>query len=396
MEWVLRKQFRLFVTVAALIMLAACIVENINHRFWLYDFQVYYKAAQAMISGKQVYGIAFDLGSGYYKYSPFTALLYAPLSLLPYNVACFIQYAIISVACVYLLITVFELINKYLFNNDLSNKAGKILFTVFVCFAIHIMRELHMGNINFLLLLALLLAIKYVIKGKYVIAALLMALVIITKPFFVLLLAPVFLHKYYKVILFVAGFIVLFIILPGLFIGFQRDIELHKEWLHTMIGHADSFPSPNTLDAIIKKYLFDSNNGLVQYVLIAAAYIAYFILFYVLKPNKNGRGIGNLLIEWFTLIALMPTLFRTDTQHFLLTAPLLVFICSYLYSYKSPFIAIVFGLFVLMYDTNSTDLWGRDLSGRINEMGLLGVSNILLIGLALIIYFRQLRSGPVS
>src|SRR5690348_10815828 len=111
-----------FLIFATTLLVLIFTIENINHRFWLNDFKVYYGAAQALMHGEQVYGVAFALGSGYYKYSPFTAILFVPLALLPYKAASVIQYFLLAGVILILFHVVWNLVNGYLFNDQVTNK----------------------------------------------------------------------------------------------------------------------------------------------------------------------------------------------------------------------------------------------------------------------------------
>ena len=81
------------------------------------------------------------------------------------------------------------------------------------------------------------------------------------------------------------------------------------------------------------------------------------------------------------LLALIPNLFRTNSEHFLSTAPLLAFIVFFIASRKKFWLIPVMVVLIFFYGANSTDLLGRDLSDRLFSMGLLGLSNLLLIAL---------------
>ena len=89
---------RKFILYSALIFAAIFVVENINHRFWLNDFRVYYLAAKALIAGEQVYGVSFGLGTGFFKYSPMTLLLFTPYTIVSIQVANIIHF-IINASC---------------------------------------------------------------------------------------------------------------------------------------------------------------------------------------------------------------------------------------------------------------------------------------------------------
>jgi len=117
--------------------------------------------------------------------------------------------------------------------------------------------------------------------------------------------------------------------------GIGKDIELHKQWLNTMLLHADGFPSPNTIDALIRCYLSKAVN--FQYIIMFLL-LSLYVFFTRMNIIKNGEdekaGRVSFIMEWFILIALMPSLFKTDNQHFLMSLPIILFILIYLFSNK--------------------------------------------------------------
>ena len=109
---------KFFIVFVALACLAIFVFENINHRFWLNDFKVYYGGATALLNGEQVYGVLYSLGSGYYKYSPFTALLAIPFCLFNFNTAAIFQFFILSFSIILLF---FEYLTRFCYQNDTEN-----------------------------------------------------------------------------------------------------------------------------------------------------------------------------------------------------------------------------------------------------------------------------------
>src|SRR5689334_15868891 len=107
------KPYLPFIVFAAIIFAAVFTVEKINGRFWLNDFRVYYSAAQALVNGKQVYGTPFGLDTGFYKYSPFVAMLFVPYTFLSFEVAAVIHFVILCAASILAIILLTRLIGKY-------------------------------------------------------------------------------------------------------------------------------------------------------------------------------------------------------------------------------------------------------------------------------------------
>ncbi len=385
-----------FLVFAGLFLVAIFVVENINHRFWLNDFKVYYGAAQALRSGTPVYDTPFSLGSGFYKYSPFTILLVLPLSLFSYETACVIEYFVLAVSIVCLFLAVYHIINKHLFPQESKNK-NLILSLAFICVINHLVRELHLGNINMVLLLLLCLSLFSILDKRFLLAGFLFAIVFITKPFFGLLLMPLILRRNIKVILSFGVSVFLFLLNPAVLIGFPKNTALHKEWLHTLLEHNSSFPSNNTIDNLVRLYVNPGLPNSFQFYVLLAVCIGYLIFFLSNRKfeNENRENLklknANLIVEWFVLIAVMPGLFRTDTNHFLLSLPLIMILVFYLSTIRNYYLVACFILLIFLFEGNSSDLVGKKMSTILNEAGVIGISNLLIIFSVIMVYFNVMR-----
>jgi hypothetical protein len=387
-----------FILFSAISCIAIFILEKINHRFWLNDFRVYYGGAQSLLAGKQVYGVAYGLDSGLYKYSPFVALLVAPLTIFSFETAAAIQFFLIAVSIILMFIILWKIITTYLFSEKIKNQ-NLLLSIAFICTINHLFRELHLGNVNAELLMLLCLSLWLILQSRFVIAGILLAVVIMTKPFLILLLMPLVLRKNFKIIFSFGISLLALIIVPVIFTGFSKNIALHKDWLHTMIEHNSSFPSNNTIDSLIKSYVNSSLPASFQFYVMIAVCIGYFIFFLANKSiekksvEKQKVNRTSFIFEWFALIAIMPGLFKTDTQHFLLSLPLILVLLCYLSVVKKYVPVIVFILLMFFYGGNSSDLVGKIFSDRLDSTGMLGISNLILIGWAIFIYCKFARQN---
>jgi hypothetical protein len=285
-----------FIGFAAILLILIFIVENINGRFWLNDFKVYCGGALAFLHGEPVYGVLFALGSGYFKYSPFTSILFIPLSLLPYTVACVIHYFVLSGAIIGTFLVLWHIINSYLFSRRIKN-ANVLLSLAFVCILVHIVRELHLGNINVVLLFALSLSLLFILKSRMVWAGILLAVVIITKPFLILLFIPLILRKHIKLLFATGASLLLFVLVPAIFTGISGDIALHKDWIHTMLEHNADFPSNHTIENIIRLYISPGLASVFSFYILAAVCIGIAILILMNlsleKKEKDNNQLHN-------------------------------------------------------------------------------------------------------
>ncbi len=387
-----------FIVFTLVIIVAVFTVENINGRFWLNDFKVYYLAAKALLTGQQVYGVPFGLSSGFYKYSPLTLFFVFPYCLAPFEIARIIHFFILAAVIISLFFVIREILKDYLFGK-ISKNENLLLSFAFVCVLIHFVKEFHLGNINVVLLLLLCLCLYSLLKSRFVSAGILFALVVLTKPFFLILILPLLFRKKWRTLASLVGTMIIAFIIPAIFFGFSKSIFWHTEWIRTMFDHNANYPGHNSILYLIQYYINPKVPNEFQYLIIAAGGLLFFVIHYFnrlfeLKNNstKQVRNAG-LIMEWFILIAILPNLVKTDSEHFLCSLPLIMLIIYYLSFRRQIILIALFIIIIFFYGANSTDLLGPKLSDTLFNMGLIGVSNLFIIAFALIVYYKDIRKA---
>ncbi len=378
---------------------AVFILENMHGRLWMNDFRVYYSAAADLLKGNEIYGKLYVLGSGNYKYSPFAAMIFIPFALLPYAIAKTVLFFMSTAATVLLfkqLAVFIKTSNKVLSSRNINI----ILFSVFAAALAHLFRELHLGNVNMILLFILFSAMLALEKNELN-AGVLIAFCMLLKPHFVLLLPLLILRKKYKAILCIAALLIAGFLLPALFTGWEQNAHLFSEWIETMKEHSVTLESAGQNVAFILQTNFFSNSSLHFYSIIEAATVAAFallILFLFIKhlvlERKNGTVFetGHFRAEFILLLAMIPSLTITDTEHFLFSIPIIAMLVTFAFEIekrKSLYVSILIFALVL-YGGNLHDLIGAKLSEKIFSLGILGIGNVLLI---LLFVFRSFAKG---
>jgi hypothetical protein len=172
------------------------------------------------------------------------------------------------------------------------------------------------------------------------------------------------------------------------------------DWMKTMLKHGSDFPSMNSLDYLLHYYFFPDLAGYAQYIIIIAAGIlaGWFIMINI-RREKHGNKVKraderNFIIEWFLLMAIIPNVMKTDTEHFLASIPIITFIIYYIAVNRRFWLIPVMVILIFFYGGNSQDILGKDFSYRLFSMGLIGISNLLLILMTLFLYrdFRNLKT----
>jgi hypothetical protein len=267
---------------------------------------------------------------------------------------------------------------------------------VFCCVLNHLFREVHLGNINMVIVLALSIALRLILKSKSITAGFLLALVIITKPYFIFFcLLPLLMHRKIKTILSVFVFLLIFLVVPIVFVGFTKNMSLHQQWISAMSGHSSYLYSNHTIVSLIQFYFYPAIPYKVTYYLIVFVGLLYIIYFWLNNQADNKNSNASILknksfiIQYFLLIAVVPNLLITDTEHFLFALPLITILVFFLSTTKNYILIGCFVLLAFFYGGNSPDLLGKELSSQIENHGLLGISNLIIILSVIYIYSRN-------
>ncbi|UTW62130.1 DUF2029 domain-containing protein [bacterium SCSIO 12741] len=379
-ETLQNKPWLVYVILSSLFCILFFISLWVNDRFWLNDFKVYFAAAQALQNDEPVYGVIHTLGSGFFKYAPVCLLPFIPFTYLPYEVAATLFFVLVSFAVISVPVFASKLCNRYFGLNPCA-----LCWVVFLLIVgVHLERELHLGNVNLMVLGGVLWVLSDLLKGKQTRAGIVLGIVLLFKLHFLVLLPLLFLRKMWRPLGISVSVFGIGTLIPILYLGFSKNTELLQQWVQTIAIHNGSVElSGNTLyhwlDVTVGAFwpAFPSQ-------MVILALVALLILFWVLKHLKSEKGridssSSNLVMEWMVLVALIPNLVITDTEHFLLGAPLvytgLVRMRRLSLSVPQRMLIIV-GL--ILYGMNWGDLWGET-SVWITENGMLGLGNALLI-----------------
>jgi len=358
----------------------------VNQRFQLSDFNVYYGAADALMNGEQVYGKSFGLSSGFYKYSPEILVPFLPFALLKYDVAAVLFY-LLNAGILVLLLNEF----KRTFFKEISwgKEVWFMLAMTFLFFGDQLERELFLGNVNALLLLLTLWSVRSIENNQRAKAGLIYAVVLCFKIHFLILLPYFILKKEWKVLLYtivgIAGMsLTLFICVPS------RFVLLHSQWLKAVQAHNVQLDhSPNTIYFVIQKILSSLHMAVISVaaVLIGLSIAGLTYLKFIWKNIGKGFQSNEALI----LLALIPVLTHTDTEHFLWAMPFFLMILMTISTWNKKGKIIGYAALVLAsipFLFNSPDIVGRGLSKQLDEGGI-GLSLMLLLVLSF--FYRSVK-----
>lgn len=388
---------KFYLIVSAVVIALLLLVGYLNGKFWGMDFEVYYYAAKSFLAGNTVYGVAYGSSEvGFYKYSPFVLLLYTPASLLPFHLAAILNYFFLSLTMITAILTSSYLVVKVIYGEK-NNIGNKILLIVFFLSLTFLNRDLLMGNVNALLLLLICLALFLTRKSKPIIAGFLLAVAILFKPYLLIVVLPLLGNKKIKTFLSTLFFVLVLSVLPFLFSGWSGGNQLYHGWIAALLEHNSYIVSPFTFDALIKNYLIPSSTFNFSIYAIALVISTYGVLKLIQRmfgslyafPASSDRL---LFMESFILLALIPNLVNTDTQQLLYTIPLVAFLIQYMIIKPNRYLLIIYVILFFFFSVDQPDILGKSLSQTFYQMGLSGLSNVLIICLSWFLFVLEGRN----
>lgn len=366
------KAYYFFGVFCALFVSLMVFVEIKNGRFWTNDFKVYYDAVQDYFSGITPYNKAYGLTSGFFKYPPTTLFIFFIYKGLPFFAAQILHIVIMYISYFLSIILIHDKVLKPNNINPLKKYYG-LLYVAFLITAIHLVREFHMGNINLIILVLFLLGLNQLNKSNFW-TAVFWSFMIILKPIIIVTFIPLAFYKKWKIIFILSGFGLIFFFIPVILSGWSGNLTLWNEWFDAILFHGDYIVNQSSM-SYLAKYYFEFDSEWMPSLITLSLLMGFFLYdFFKLKIFKGG------IQEWlFVFLAFTPNFFKTDTEHFILSLPLIMLLVQKLIQLKNKWTWIPFVIIAACFSLNSNDLLGKNLSDFVSEKGLLGIANLLFI-----------------
>jgi len=355
-------------------------LEIRNNRFWLHDFEVYCRAADRVISGENLYRGDID-GFYKFKYSPVCAVLYIPFTVIPLWAAKVVYWLFLSAvicACFYLSL----LLTKPGFRQEPPSGVNSTMLLAALILGVHMERELHLGQVNQILLLCYLATAYFISKGRDMAASIILAAGIFIKPFG-LIFVPylIFKRRFRPAILFLL-FTLILAAVPNLFYGPEQLQGQYDRWFHEITtelsAKQDLFGNGNhTLFSILARFTplrlvdFTPRTALLYQATVLIALAG--CLLFLLKRKVNG-----IALEFAILTGLIPLLTFTSYNAFGFL-DLAVFLVLFQFKYLTalPKAAAILGFVYL--GMNIYDLLGHRIWTFINDISLVSIGALLIL-----------------
>ncbi|NNC83755.1 MAG: DUF2029 domain-containing protein [Flavobacteriales bacterium] len=210
------------------------------------DINVYLHAADQLWNSVDPY-----ISNPYnqYLYGPFFALLLKPLTLLGYPIAR-VVWALLCMAALYRSWDIFrkEVLVPAAFSEKLISRMGLVLLLLSVNVYIH---NLNLGQVTLPMLWCIIEGMYQIRKSRPWLGSAILAFGINLKILPLLVLFYYFLNRRWKPIILTMGILVLLLLIPALFIGWEANLAFHGHWLQM-------------INPVGKKFGVEINDGCVS------------------------------------------------------------------------------------------------------------------------------------
>ncbi len=383
------------VNIGFIVLTLICLIflcgEIINDRFWLSDFEVYYKAASRILQSQNLYKIAED-GHYIFKYSPTSAIYFIPFVLFPFGVAKVFYWLLLTAIIVKAFFMSIKLIKPELIIYQKSKFINILVISAMLIIAIHFLRELHLGQVNYLLLFLYIVAINFYIKQKGIAFSIILAITIFIKPFTLIFVPYLILNKKHKELLWFLIFVVGLFLLPFIFYGsIETTMEQYSLWLSELQIELSNKQglldySNHTIASVMARYTpirLLVGNSVISFIyqLLLLSGIGFVFLWFTRMNSKTAsleQQKYYSVIDLSVLVALIPLLAFTSENAFLFSQ-LIVFIILIHFKFLKQYEKIIAIVGFIFIGANFSELLGGELSQKIDNFSLLPIGMILLI-----------------
>jgi hypothetical protein len=323
----LKKYF--WILFIVLFSLAALTAEKINSRLYMSDYKVYHRTAKRIVNKENIYSVKQD-GHYVFKYSTTSGIYFIPISFIPLKYAKYIYWLALTILLCIGVNVLYKLIdNKYKIG---ANKNSIIILSIIAVIA-HIFRELHLGQVNMLLLVMYITLIYFLQQKSKILFALMLSISVFLKPFGLIFFPYLLIKKEYKIILTSLIFIFILALLPLLFYPNWHDFSnLYFDWINELKVELNKKQAlladgNHTVFSVFARYTplkFILVNQIIEKVYQALVLIIIGAGLFIEFRKKNHNS--DIVYQMILLISIIPLLAFTTYNLFIFELPIILYL----------------------------------------------------------------------
>lgn len=357
-------------------------LEMKNNRFELVDYEVYYRAAERIVQGENLY--RFDDGFYRYKYSPVAPLIFVPFSLIPLYVSKIVYWIFCSFVITFLHLVCVKLVFPITTENKHS-RINNIVLLAGLCLSVHYMLDIHLGQVNFILYLLYGLTALFYAKNINFLWTVTLSISLLIKPFGLIFLPYILIKGKFKQTILIIAYLFILTLIPLIFFDFTTYISQFKFWFNEIIIEMNNKQSllaseNHTIFSVFARYtplrLIEFTPVISKiYQIILLLIIGLFVSWFILK----GRNVKFSEIADFALLTgIIPLLAFTNLNSFgALSLIVYLILVNYKNMNRLERITALIGL--ILTSGNIYDIWGPKLFGLFKDMSVITLGTLFLI-----------------
>ena len=306
------------------------------------DFKVYHYTAQKLIQKENIYDDSVYRKDkiANFKYPPVIALLFYPLGFLSRHAAAVLWFVINFI----IIILFFFWSSRLIFGKNFSSRSKNwIYFMASICTLRFFAHNFDEGQVNFLMMGLLTLSLFYINREKSFLSGLSLGFSILVKYMSFVFVPYILFKRKFKVFFYVLISIIIFTILPGLFLGFKYNLFLQKSVLPFLCKTSLDFNAMST---------HDNQSLIAMLIRYCSVFSEYNVNFLKLNMFYLGILIGSVVTFLYALILYPPTKFKDNCQFPEVVNYAMIFICVALFNpngWIHAFIFLTFPYLVAFY-----------------------------------------------
>ncbi len=367
----------LFFVLSAVVLFSLLFAFRVRNE--MADFEVNYRAGQRLAESETLYRTSD--GHWQFKYFPFSAFLYLPLTWLPLTAAKACWFGLTVAASVSILAISSKII-EFKYDTGISPVlvAGLVMGR-------YLFREIQLGQINALITSLLLIVILILARssGRSAGGGAVCGLATALKPYAVIMFPYFIVRRKWPALGAGLGVLVLAALSPALFYGWKGNLAVLGEWRSSLAASTPALLSSQdniSLLGLLLKWTHARDLSVVLYAIVVAGLGALAFLLV-----RKGRPLpGAIALEGFLLLALIPLLSPLGWDYtFLSFTPAVILIWRHHKKYARfwrGFLVVI----LLVISLSLYDLMGESLYAAF--MGKAFLTPLFLILLGYLSYLR--------
>ncbi|MDT8394128.1 MAG: glycosyltransferase family 87 protein [Bacteroidales bacterium] len=388
MKTFIRQHYK-WIIFLALVSLGSLAGELINKRLGMPDLEVYHKTTERLLQGEELYRTAEEDPYEHYvyKYSPPAAFIFIPFVFTGFAAAKYLYWFFLTLILGHTL----YLLQRILIRSDgLNNRMIISIMLAIVITGTHFFRELHLGQVNLLLLWLYVVALYALCWKKPLLTGIPLAVSLFLKPFALIFIPFLLITGHYKALANMLLFALIMFGLPFIFYPEMNNfLGLYASWLNELAIELNNkqellAAGNHTIFSVLARYSplrFMALEGIAGmiYQLCLLLIITGILLWFLIRDKSRESNIRIYII----LIALIPLLAYTSYNAFILTLPLTAYLLFHFRELSLPWkILFIFSSILIggnIYDLVGSSLFDLFWAISVYAWGSLGMLLIIFI-----------------